>query len=54
MSAYVDEHGRFAVQNLLPGEYRVEQMTWKGGEFVHLPCGTLPAGAENVELKRAE
>jgi protocatechuate 3,4-dioxygenase beta subunit len=53
-SAYVDAEGRFAVDNLLPGAYRVEQMTSKGGEFVYVFCGTIRAGDENVDLRRTE
>jgi RNA polymerase sigma-70 factor (ECF subfamily) len=53
-SAYADDNGRFVVTNLLPGEYRVEQMTSKGGEFVYLSWGTIHAGDEGVELRRVE
>jgi hypothetical protein len=53
-SAYADADGRFAVENLLPGAYRVEQMTSKGGEFVYVLCGTIRAGDEAVELRRTE
>ena len=49
---YVDENGRFAVEHLLPGSNRVEQMTPKGGEMVYVPCGTIRAGDEGVDLKR--
>lgn len=53
-SAYADGDGRFAVSNLLPGTYRVEQMTSKDGAFVYVPWGTIQGGDEGVDLRRSE
>jgi RNA polymerase sigma factor (sigma-70 family) len=53
-TAHTDADGRFAVENLLSGTFRVEQMTSRGGAFVYVPCGTIRAGDDGVELRRSE
>jgi RNA polymerase sigma-70 factor (ECF subfamily) len=49
-----DADGRFTIDNLLPGAYRVENFVFRDGKGVYLPCGGLNAGDEGVELRRSE
>ena len=53
-STVTDAEGRFSVENLLPGGYRVDNFLFKDGKGAYVPCGTLRAGEENVELRRDE
>jgi RNA polymerase sigma factor (sigma-70 family) len=49
-----DVDGRFTIDNLLPGAYRVENFVFRDGKGVYVPCGGLKAGDEGVEIRRSE